>query len=377
MTSISIPSCVDIFCPPPLGRPGPNHSRIVQKAQEGDTCFLSALNRLRKWYKYEEGADYAEKKAKEEVISEFHKKLNAWSIEREVTFCIIGEMSNNNQMAVEDTNPQSVDLSPCTERFFTTFIEKSPYAKEFLRPKRLKRFFTTLMQEFESQNKLDLPKFLHKIFYQRHQKIHEELVEQLQIADKIEPLFQQIVSRIFSGKRLSRLSSADIHYHIAYELIACDLYQFKLSTWNPSQPIKHLANQLFLYGPLIISGDIGRDFYKDPPIMLQNIKGRNVYGWPDSFSIPDAFSTHCIIIVGAKIEEEWVYFIDPMDASDPANNDSQKIYRISYEELIRSTLNIYGILGEQAAATLPYAYHASQKEMLEKALPAEEQKTGD
>lgn len=353
MAAVSPISRIDIFCPPPLGKPGPNGSRVKQKAQEGETCFLYALNRLRKWYKYEEGPAYAEKREKEKAVSEFRKKLTEWSIKREITISIIENMNEPSNEGVEEEE-SAIQLNNEKVAEGEPAIPPpgfSPEIERFLQPERLERFFTTLMEKFEEQQELELPDFLYDLFNKGRQKIHEELIEQLQIADKVEILFQQVASpRQQENQALSNV----IRHNIVYQLIATDLYQLNLSTWNPSHPIKNFAETLAHGGAHLCI--LEKEYRANPPIKIGSIADRSVYGWQEYPGTPDDVH-HVVIAVGAHIEEGWVYYIDPLDPSDPADCDSQKIYRISYEEWCSSSCNIYG----DKRGSFPYAYYVDKR----------------
>jgi hypothetical protein len=111
----------------------------------------------------------------------------------------------------------------------------------------------------------------------------------------------------------------------------------KKSTWHPEQPIDNLMEQLKLHGPLLAAGKFGQLFYEDPSFETNDkIEGRPIFGWKPNAKRREGglYNQHAVVIVAAqKINgKEYVYFIDPVDGSNPADLRTQKIYVQSYEK---------------------------------------------
>lgn len=75
---------------------------------------------------------------------------------------------------------------------------------------------------------------------------------------------------------------------------------------------------------------------------------------------------HMVLVVGAEKTErgEYVYFIDPMDESDPANPTKQRIFKMTYKRLTsdEAVCDLHGFLRTDAPALIGYALHRGRAE---------------
>lgn len=111
-------------------------------------------------------------------------------------------------------------------------------------------------------------------------------------------------------------------------------YGFQEANWKPDNLIDILINTLTTHGPLLVSAHIGSKHGLNNRVMM-NTMGRSIYGWQNESEMREEedSSPHAVVITGAQKDEfgnEWVYFVDPNDGSDPENPELQKIYVYSY-----------------------------------------------
>ena len=85
----------------------------------------------------------------------------------------------------------------------------------------------------------------------------------------------------------------------------------------------------------MIGGIFGRGCYSDEPYIYDQVGHRDIFAWRKTAKRFTLAGGHAVVIVGAKKinKSEFVYFIDPMDSSDPNDKSKQKIYMITYKNL--------------------------------------------
>jgi len=123
------------------------------------------------------------------------------------------------------------------------------------------------------------------------------------------------------------------------------LFELKESSWAPNQQLPHLISELKARGPLVIAGLFGTSFYStDPFIMNEKIAERSIYAWPPGTKSTSSSRGHTITVIGARKcdNKELVYYVDPLDPSDPKDITAQKIYAISYRSFKESVINLAG-----------------------------------
>lgn len=136
-------------------------------------------------------------------------------------------------------------------------------------------------------------------------------------------------------------------------------YNLKHSAWKPDQGIKGLLDALRTEGSLSIAGRFGNYFYTKPASRLEekSIEAYDVYGWrPGEFDQEclknsNLTMSHVITIIGAEIRQGkgFVYYVDPMDASEPGNK--RRIYKISFERLLTNINNLNNASGTDPRIT--------------------------
>lgn len=121
--------------------------------------------------------------------------------------------------------------------------------------------------------------------------------------------------------------------------------------WSPLDEINVLLKALKQNPkPFIIGGGFGKLHYNKKEIEVTSIDHYAVYGFPkDSHKGSLQTSTHCVAMIGVEINRKgnmpsgWVYYVDPLDSSDPNHSDSKKrqrkIFKISYEQFCKWALD--------------------------------------
>ena len=164
--------------------------------------------------------------------------------------------------------------------------------------------------------------------------------------------YSRILELPFMGTMIEEVKSHEIFkgcgdwesftHRERWSISQCVLHRIKLrdfqltaSEWLPQDSVRLLSKELKLRGPLYVQGDFGENFYKDLPFLLERISALQfpVYSWGEQECRAGELVsfTHAVCIIGADHEGEGsVYFVDPNDATDPADFSSQKIYTIPY-----------------------------------------------
>lgn len=118
----------------------------------------------------------------------------------------------------------------------------------------------------------------------------------------------------------------------------------KHSAWHPERPIENLADELRSKGPLLVKGKFGQFYYEDSCFKLDSkIQNRSIFGWNPKAKRKEGVSIlHAVLIVGADEKKGRVFFIDPLDGTDPKDIQSQKIYAMSLQRLKDAITNLDG-----------------------------------
>ena len=332
MTSISSKQPSFTFCPPLPGKPNPNEvydsslggirSRVVQLAQKGDTCGYYALQILRnerKIGKFPIDSQIEERK-KEKRVSDHRKNMT--KIDDTLKFRI--DFSKQVTQALGGT---------CSRKDAQKFLDK--YASSISIEHREK--CQIALQDFCNQTEFDAFSTFSENHY-RQAKIDadtqfiKEFVDEEFIKTSVPKMFKKTWDQM-------SLSEKEAHVNNLTFLISFQMYGAKKSSWHPEQPIDSLIEQLKLHGPHLVRGTIGQFYYEDAPFELKEKReGKTIFGWkPNAKRINEDNSTiHAVVIIGA--DEKCVFFLDPLDGSDPQDPQTQKIYVTSYERL-RKTIH--------------------------------------
>jgi hypothetical protein len=181
-------------------------------------------------------------------------------------------------------------------------------------------------------------------------------------AATLEKTHLEIQKRMFDGNT--------VQFELVLRVVVERAFKLQRSEWHPSHPITSLMEQLRQHGPHVVCGKLGKLYYEADPIRLSgNVAGRPLFGWQPGTGMKPEGNTHAVVVVGAKSDQELVYFIDPMDGSDPADPQTQKIYVMSYKAFRNRLCDLFSnmLFKEDAATGLrepvfiqgnPFALHA-------------------
>ncbi len=361
-----IPEKSMVFCPPRLGKPDPTvprplsgedtRSRIPQKGARNNTCWYYVFNMLRERFKAPNTDCLVGRKF--ERIASMRRKSIA---EYESTLPGI-------------TNALHVDLIYKLLIGLSKEAVQRPGSEVVLRALN----FNGQAGRIEAV----IPAFLAQTSY-------KNLYEYLNYLKNYKRL--EIDQAFFSNMQLERTTLYDccrrsdpVTYHgvdhgkgwdglsqsakgccsdTLVKLVSAKMYGLKISSWHPSQPFKSLLEELRTKGPLAVQGAFGSPLYLCPATKLEaKVGGRDIYGWPEnSFRNSYNVSWHMILLVGAATMgcKNLVYFIDPLDESDPKHPEKQRVYVMSYKRLTSddSICDLHGFVGVQSSQAVGYAFY--------------------
>lgn len=330
-----------VFCPPLPGKPntkqaydsssGQIRGRIVQSAQKGETCGYYALQILRNEKKIGKHPLPSQIKERgiEQIISAHRKAVT--HIYNTLYFRIIFSEKLSDSLSKACTIDKAREIL-------------STFSQHTLEPKEQ---CLAALQAFCSQNKyVDFPTFAKNTYEQALIDAHKQYFRVMNISLEI---VQNTYPKL-SNKNWKETSLIEKRSHMQ-ALVFTDSYRkygCKRSSWHPDQPIQKLIEQLHLHGPHLIVGKFGRLYYEDSPTELNmKLKNRSILGWRPPYNKrknEQEVAFHCIVVVGAKTyqDKEQVYFIDPIDGSDPSDITTQKIYAMAYTRVRSSIASLTG-----------------------------------
>jgi hypothetical protein len=348
-----------IFCPPRQGKPDPKEARpldgpdtrrrVIQLGSKCNTCWDAVFNWLRDRYRapntdnlserrFEKAASARRKAVTKHELSlpDLSDQLNDGAVQRRL-------MSFTKQ-AVQEPGPlaiiQHLDSFPQTVKL------------------------STVLPDFQKQAKSDnLYDYLVDLKFNRRAEINKGFFAQIGKDPKdLFAAIKRMDPKRYVHPNWDALSPTDQRHFldIFARMESARAYGLVVSDWHPKQPFESLVQELDKHGPLSVGGAFGRPHYIFPAKPLKRqIEGRQLYGWnKDDPKREGIVTVHQILIVGAEKTEkqQLVYYIDPMDDSDPAHPEKQRIYAMSYEKLT-SPENIFdnhGFRGHDAVAAVGY-----------------------
>lgn len=143
---------------------------------------------------------------------------------------------------------------------------------------------------------------------------------------------------------------------LAYQRIV-ELYDLQILNWTPKNGFEGLTLAIKDHGPLVMTGkNIGLPAYKTSATTLMNgdkpvkIGSRAIKFWSEADLRPTTdleSSGHAVIVIGTQsikksdTTEEYVFFLDPNDASVPG--EERIMYRLSYKDFSAKLMMQNGI----------------------------------
>ncbi len=342
---MAIPSKVEtsFFCIPLPGKPDPNQQwdpaskearpRVTQKEQKGETCGYYALQILRnekRIGKYPLESQMEARKI-EQMISSHRKEISKIdeTLQPQIVF------------ATEITNAMKPTSGHFTRVLAEEFLKNSIH---LLEPIHLDRCKSHLESFCKQQIHNDLSTYANDCYNQAEIPLMDQFFKTFNISDqKIQDSIPKTMKK--SWQELTTFEK-NWHRRNMVFMTSIKLYDCKPSPWHPEQPLKSLVEQLKNHGPHVLTGKFGQMYYKEHPFQLdQKIEGRPLFGWKPDSKRKELLDHHLIVIVGAKIDKEkqHVYFLDPLDSSDPKDITTQKIYVMSFDRLKLSIADLSGI----------------------------------
>lgn len=308
-----------VFCPPRAGKPNPSlplrqgegRERIAQAAQKGEACWYYAMNFLRQRVGKAPLPEQQTIREQERLISDLRKQHT-----------IVDKLFDWRRKVTKDIC-DSFNITNVSKDFALDLIENinSDESED-----------ANLLRQFCKQDLHDdLMAFVDFSWLNDHIKCDSEFITSVK---HISP--QQLYKNSPPlEKKWEELNLQDRYCFIDNTrfLLTSTMYGLLKSPWHPNQPIECLLETLQKHGPQLVKGHFGQLFYKNAPFRLRDmIAERSIFGWkPDSPRVPFTSDCHIVILVGVSLTNKIIYFIDPLDQSDP-DDKAQRIYALSYDK---------------------------------------------
>lgn len=315
---------------PPAGKPDPHQPRdpgevdtrrkIPQSPQKGETCDYYALNLIRQRYGKRPDPSFAEQRRLEHIASAYRKEFTRVGASLKVSLA--------SQMLQQRTQAEVSDLVNSISA--RAYIEFGETALRFLQ-----RFDVDPQPTYEAR--------------------------------------EHFPGRP-SWRELDPCQRAYATQAIAFSVLYKNCYKLEESSWEPTQPVEALIQELAIHRMLLVKGAFGKDYYQSKPLpMKEKIHGRTLWYWPPNSPRSESLvEIHSIVLIGARKiapNKAHVYFIDPEDGSHPGNREQQRIYVTSYENLklrIRNLFNEQLLNQDGRPAFIPgfkYALRANRRDL--------------
>ncbi|HSW85900.1 MAG TPA: hypothetical protein VLG49_00210 [Rhabdochlamydiaceae bacterium] len=342
MAAVSKVDSKCVFCAPLPGKPDPNkpwdpssketRPRVVQPGQKGDASWHYALQILRDEHRI--GKHPTESQMKERdieiKISNYRK--------------IIKKIYETFQVRIEFAQEVFGNSGSCTKkkaREFSIVLANAPELDQ-----KFKDICCATLKAFCEQEKYDdFSTYANEEFYQALMPVHEQLFKEFNVSsEEVQKGIPKGLNKTWEELSVTEkeTQAQSVAFAVSYKAYNC-----KRSPWHPKQPIEALEKQLELHGRHLVLGKFGQLYYEaeDPPSELGKIKGRPVFGWKPNAKRNNRPNFHAVVIVDVKIKDEksHIYFLDPLDSSDPKQISTQKIYAMSLDRLRSSIISLTGI----------------------------------
>lgn len=356
----------------PPGKPNPDQpctadstirDRVRQSAQKGLACEYYTLNFIRRRIGNKPSPEFAEARRIEKICSQRRKNLDL--LDRKLPAELFQQIPEG---------PQQEQSSEGLERQKEFVASLKECWLEFVAEQKSKKEAVFLCDLADCEGNigrcLAIVKGIRNPLSPEEKKTAENFYQFL--SHKKNEQYCRIESNFFDSLDLTvspsaaqdfDLSSAEKLKHFfrngAYNSCA-EAYNLERSYWKPVDGMSKLIDALNQKGPLAIRGYFGVSQYIDPPFQLQQqVKGRDIYGWRPEAKRREGLPVHSVLLVGAKKvqNQELVYFIDPNDPSDPQDRTLQKIYVISFKNLISNIGNVAGFITQDSPKG--YGYHGN------------------
>lgn len=337
----------------PAGKPNPQQQcvaqeerrdRVFQSSMKGANCWYYTFNFIRKRIGKNPSQELMAERAIESICSQRRKELTAYDDTFPVT---IGELYSDSDMEL----CKRLDLKTAQLFLMSEFSTCCSLSEIMDGRSSIVPYIQAFINEKGHNNMCDF------LRYKRASKL-------IEINMKFLSHFRTGVHQLLGHPQFKEF---DIEMQAAaidtfVRDVHADLYKLKKSTWNPLQGIDKLIEELKKKGPLMILGTFGCSSYIDAPFkMKEKISGRDIYAWRAHSKRTERVDAHSVLLVGAKKiqDKAFAFFIDSLEPSDPADKNMQKIYMISFSNLLS---NIYSLTGrKETHSEIGYAYYGNFK----------------
>ncbi len=342
----------------PNGRIAGKKECVIQPPQKGRTCWTYALHILRERIgKHPEPGQEAARKI-EQAVSNRRKSFNTIHDKERRELDIAKQLltdPNYTKYRLWDQKKAS-DFLPKLQA-----IQENPETSAEQKEEAVKLY--ECLNAFSKQLQ-DLEPFIQDKYRIQCIKVNGILCKTLginpkNIYDTDKPLYKPAdVSFELLGpsKKLSYLDNCT--FRGVYRS-----FGFKESNWAPSQSIETFIEELTDKGPLSAKGFFGKSFYQEAPFCLETpVAGYPIFGWKPTAILKKFSISHSVIILGAlktSDNKSRVFFIDPLDGSDPKNHAVRRIYTMSYKTFTERIINLHGLKNLDGENYV--LYHPSKK----------------
>jgi hypothetical protein len=353
-----------------------------QSNQKGNTCWYYVSNRIRPRLgkALEQELKVLKKKfdSKQIILLESQSKalddlLKRRQIEKLISnyrkeLSKIDDLNNHHQLLSKMFKNQKTiskfNANTCLEwmELSRTFgVPKEELGSIKLRKKLLEEFILSQCDTLEE--------YIDNLQLTASRAVHETLkgFRKKEDCDHVQKLLD------LEGKEdLSELSFSDklFLFQTAVRNESRDLYGLKISSFNPADGFEALKTSLRKEGAICVGAKVGIAYYESKPAE-GNYGGvpkeeYRVFFWTKEAKKINHSASHAILIVGAeKVKtkngcKKTVLFMDPNDLSSLKEKD--KIYRISFNNLILKMTNRYGYQGVMRSNTA-FGFFANQEDI--------------
>jgi len=327
--------------------------RVVQNAYKSNTCGYYALNTVRNRIGKNPSSELIDQRYIEQHCSERRKKLSKHEDSLPDVFDQINDPKVKSLFS--KWNKKNIGTAEPYLKLFDSLSAKAsnslrPYIKDFCLQSDSKSFY-----DYVEFRKMAPRAELNDEFFKKVKRNPEVMYEEARLIDPVN------YNRQFGNLKWKDLRSEDrLSLNDRYAMTASsESYGLKKSFWSPCQSIDMLINSLKKQGPLVVAGFFGNPMYSEEPTkMKMSFKGLSFFSWRPGTRVKDKAIGHVITIIGAqKLGTGLVFYVDPVDSSDPKKTQAQKIYVISYKALIENVVNLSANwLGDAVESPAGYAW---------------------
>lgn len=362
-----------VYCFLSPGKPDPreprlegtdSRRRVLQSPQKGKTCWYYGLKLIREQFGKDPHPNFFEERRLEKIASVRRKQKT------ELDGIYRVHLSYANQFATDPNyTSKKINTLMGARNYLTSISAARHNASETVR-QEAHRVFEAL-EPFCKQSKFtDLHQFLREVNTIKCNLMNTKFLDELGFDPKL--LYIKDYPDLKPWSEMTDSEKGPYLDSFAFQASYQICYKLSESPWHPSQPISSLISALESCGPHYVKGLFGKAFYKSAPLAMKDkVQGRTAWYWPTGAERIEDNKSHSVVIVGAReggTSGGYVYFVDPLDGSDPSNPEQQRIYVMSYKRLCESIINLkHQILirpsdGTQVLSnTVNYALYKSQK----------------